>query len=105
MRIGPLRKQLSMQSRSTAEDSYGQPTETFTEYKVVWGSINPVSGSEIISGQQQSGEITHKVNIRHNTSVVITDRVVFESRTFEIIFIRNVQERNHWQELLCKEVV
>lgn len=105
MRIGPLRKQLSMQSRATSGDSYGQGTETFTEYKVVWGSIDPVSGSEIISGQQQSGEITHKLNIRHNTSVVITDRIIFEARTFEIIFIRDIQERKHWQELLCKEVV
>ena len=105
MRIGPLRKQLSLRSRSTTKDDYGQGTETFTEYKVVWGSVDPASGSEIISGQQQSGEITHKIKTRHNTSVVITDRIVFDSRTFEIIFIRNVQERNHWQELLCKEVV
>ena len=105
MRIGPLRKQISLQSKGTTADSYGQPTETFTEYTVVWGGINPISGTEIMNAQQQSGEITHKVIIRHNTSISITDRAIFESRTFEILFVRNVQERNHFQELLCKEVV
>lgn len=104
MKIGPLRKQVALKSKGTSADDYGQPIETFTTYDTVWAQIDPMTGRELMNAQQQSGEITHKVKIRYHSSVVITDRVIFDSRTLEIIFIRNVQERNHWQELLCKEI-
>ena len=105
MRIGPLRKQIVLKSRGIEADTYGGQTETFTTYATVWGSINPISGSEIITAQQQSGEITHKVIVRYNSSISITDRVYYGSRVLEILFVRNIQERNHYIELLCKEIV
>lgn len=105
MKIGPLRKQVTLRSKGTSADSFGQPIETFTTYDTVWAQIDPASGKEIMNAQQQEGEITHKVKIRYHSSVVITDRVYFGSRILEIVFIRNIQERNHWQELLCKEVI
>ena len=105
MKIGPLRKQVTLRSKSTNTDAVGQPIETFTTYDTVWAQIDPVSGNEIINAEQQSGEITHKVKIRYTSAVVVTDRVFFGLRILEILSIRNIQERNHWQELLCKEVV
>ena len=104
MKIGPLRKQVTLRIKGISTDVYGQPEEEFTTYATVWAQIDPATGQEIMNAQQQQGEITHKVKIRYNSSVVITDRVYFGTRILEIVFIRNVQERNHWQELLCKEI-
>lgn len=105
MRAGQLRHRLALQSVSRNQDSYGEAIETFATYATVWGSVEPTAGKELELGDQISGEVTHKVIIRHNTSVDVKDRISFDSRVYEINAILNWQERDIYNTLLCKEVV
>ncbi len=103
--FGRLRHRVELHSATTTRDGYGQPKETFAKYADVWASIEPVTMSEKIKSEQLKGERTHKITIRYNANVDRTDRIIFGSRTFEIVEILNPQERNRIMEFECKEVV
>ena len=105
MKAGKLRHRLSLQSGTESQDDYGQVTETFAEFAEVWGSITPLRGLELIHAQQVQSEVTHKCFIRYNSSIDTKDRIVFGSRTFEIMSILNADERDVYQEVWCKEIL
>jgi SPP1 family predicted phage head-tail adaptor len=104
-----MRKFVSLRAVSRSQDGTGEAIETFTEYATAYCSITPLRGSEQISGDQQSARQVHSIILRYNSSIKATDRVVYTGcggteRTFEINFPRNIDEMNHWMELLCTEV-
>jgi SPP1 family predicted phage head-tail adaptor len=66
--------------------------------------VEPLQGRELWTAKQVVAEVTHRIRFRHLSGVVPTQRVVFGSRTFEILSVINPEERNRELELLCKEV-
>ena len=105
MRIGKLRHSVQLTSPANAADGFGEDIKSYTQYGKTWASINPLSGKELINAQQQIGEVTHRVKIRFNSAIAITHRIVHKGRTLEIISIRDFEERGHWQEIMCKEII
>jgi SPP1 family predicted phage head-tail adaptor len=103
MRIGKLRHLIELQSSATTTDAVGQQVKTWTTYATVWAWVRPMSGREVMSSQQAVGEITHKVTIRYDDSIAVTDRILFGTRIFDINFIGNRDERNIFMEIMCKE--
>lgn len=101
---GQLRHRVELHSATVARDSYGQPKETFAKYADAWASITPLSMKERTFAEQLQGERTHLVTVRYNSSIDITDRVIFGTRTFEIVSILNPEERNHLLQMECKEI-
>lgn len=105
MRAGKLRHRVELKSVSRSKAADGQSTETFTTYATVWADIKPMRGAEAIEAQQQSGQDWFKITVRYNTSVNIKDRIVFGSRTFEVNYAPDFEERKIFQELTCTEIV
>lgn len=105
MKAGKLRHRLALQSGTASTDTYGAVTYAYTTYDTVWGSITPLRGLELIHAQQVQSEVTHKCFIRYNSTVTTTDRILFDSRTFEITSILNSEERAIYQEVWCKEIL
>lgn len=104
MNIGELRHRVNLQSSSASQNDYGEQTESWTTYTTVWAAIKTLSGRELEHAQQISAEATHRVTARYNSSVTEENRVIFGSRTFEVVSINNPEERNEYLILLCKEV-
>ena len=105
MNIGKLRHEIIIQSYTTVPDVIGHPVKTWTTRDTVWAWVRPMSGREIMSAQQPVGEITHKVTIRYQSAIAVTDRIKFGTRYFDINFIGNYDERNEFMEIMCKEKV
>ncbi len=106
MRIGPLNKRVAIRSASTTRDDYGQPIPSWSTDATVWASVEPLSGRERVSAQQQHAETTHRIRMRYQpgTTVTTVKRLLFGTRVFEIISVINKKEKNLMLELLCKEV-
>ena len=106
MNIGALRHQLTIKAINTTEDSYGEVTEdpTTTEC-TVWGSIEPLSGRELLLAQQIQATVTHRVRIRYHSGLDPSMQIVFGTRTFDILSIINLEERNRELEIMCREVL
>jgi SPP1 family predicted phage head-tail adaptor len=102
---GTLRHKINLQSKTGTPDEYGEPIESWTTYATVRARISPLSGEELIAAQQVQAETTHNVEIRYRAAVTTTNKIIFGSRTLEIVSIVNPDERNKNQILLCRELV
>jgi len=107
MNIGKLRHRISLQSITETQNSYGElvQTKSTKPYATVWASVEPLSGREYMDAKQINAELSHKVIIRHNSSVTPEDVVLFGSREFKIDSVINYEERGIYQVLMCKEIL
>ena len=102
MIAGRMRDRITIQQVSTADDSYGQPIETWSTYAERWASVEPVSGRETYTEQQLGAESTTKVQIRLDEDVTTQMRVSLDSRTLEIVATENWVAQGR-TVLWCKE--
>ena len=101
---GSLRHRIELQHATATRNAYGEPIEAFATYATVWAAVEPLSMRERVQAEQMKAQRTHKITIRYLSGVVVTDRVVFGSRTFEVVSFLNHEERNYMMILECKEV-
>ncbi len=104
MRIGPLRHRVALQSATAVQDEYHENTLTWNTDATVWASVEPMSGRELVSAQQQHAETTHRIRIRYTANVTQESRVIWESRTFEVVSLIDSKEKKRMIELMCKEI-
>lgn len=105
MIVGKLRHKVKLQHRSENQATDGSVTYSWTTYATVWAAINPISGKEAFIAQQVKAEANFEIEIRYNSAVIPSDRVLFGVRVFDINYPKNPDERNEYQILLCKETV
>ena len=104
MRAGQLRHRISIQSVGSTVDDYGDLSNSWSTDATVWARISPISGNEEKIASQLTGVETHRIRIRYRSGVTAHNRVLFGSRTFEIVSANNWDERNVFIEILAKEV-
>lgn len=107
MRAGKLRHKLELlRPVDAAANAAGDFT---TEYEVlpgmVWGAIEPLSGSELWHAQQVRAQLSHKVTIRGRTDITSRWRVKFNGRTFELGPPLSEDERGIQTEFAAEEMV
>jgi SPP1 family predicted phage head-tail adaptor len=107
MEIGKLRHKIEIQSRADPDvpDKYGETAEEWTTVLSPWASIEPASGKQLYLAEQMQTEVSHVVTIRHYSALTTQHRIKFGTRILNINFVRNVDERNVFQEVYCKEAV
>lgn len=107
MRAGRLRHRVTLQSPTTARNSFGEPIATFATYANVWADIRPLTGRERYAAQQVQASTTHQVRIRFRTDVEAIHRVQWVShgatRTLDITAVLDPEERHTELLLLCSE--
>lgn len=107
MRVGPLRHRVTIQQACEEQAASGAVTIEWKDVVHRWAQVQPVTGREIISGQQVRAEISHRVWMRYQPGIVITpkERLMFGDRVFNILSIINRNEKDRELELLCTEVL
>lgn len=104
---GRLRHRLTIQRVTEDQSDTGQPVQTWTDLATRWAGIQSVLGQskEEFTGEQVTGEITHRITMRYYPGLTSKDRLLFGTRVFNIVAIDNVMELNHVLEIRAKEVV
>jgi len=105
MRIGELRKQITIQAETPTPDGAGGYALGWMNIATVWANIEPLSGREIFTAQHLEGHVTHRVTMRYRSDITITSdmRFVYSNRVFNIRSVLNPDEGNQWRELLVEE--
>lgn len=113
MRSGTLRRRISIQNKSTIQDTFGQQITTWSDYMVnVPAQIQALTGSERLAAQALSAAVTHEITIRYSPLLsdplkVAAMRVLYftggGTRNFNITAAMNVDERNEQIQLLVTE--
>jgi len=105
MRAGNLRHRLQIQTASETRGTQGSVSRTWQTDETVWGSIEPLSGRELLAAQQVDSEITHRVIVRGYPGLTSASRLKHGARILKIKSILNKEERGEEMELLCGEDV
>jgi SPP1 family predicted phage head-tail adaptor len=104
MRGGKLRRQVTIQSRSQAQNAIGEMTDTWSNFATVYAAVEPVEpGGEQIQAEQVNAQHRIMVTMRYIAGITPRMRVAYGSRTFNVQAVTNVEERNEQLVLTCTE--
>jgi SPP1 family predicted phage head-tail adaptor len=113
LRAGRLRHRLELvQPYGPAQDSTGGLSlVSMSPVLTTWGSIEAITGKDVLATNQFSSIITHKVTIRYRGSdqiapvkIVAKDQIWFKGRVFRVEAVLNPDERTKTLMLLCVEI-
>lgn len=94
-----------LQRRGTAQDAAGQPIEDWTTLRREWAEITPTSGREFMAASGERADVTHKVCVWYGSGVLPRDRILYGTRTFDIISVLDKNEGHRELDLMCREIV
>ena len=77
-----------------AKDALGGRTGVWAEFASIWCSLTPVSGSERWYAKEKHATATHKAYTRYIGGVDTKMQFVVRGRTFVIVSIINIGERD-----------
>ena len=104
MRAGKLDQRVTIQTKTITRDDYGDPVETWADTKTIWAEAITGGGGEFYAAQKLYAETKVVFRVRYDSSFVVTQRVKWLSRYYQIISIEH--KSGAYRELLlaCKEV-
>ena len=91
---GKLRHKIKNQRKTTTDDSHGYPVEAFTDVRETRANIVMLKAEERIEAQRVQGKTSHQIRMRYDADLAYADRIVLNSRKFDIEQVWNVNERN-----------
>ncbi|MDQ0082940.1 SPP1 family predicted phage head-tail adaptor [Variovorax boronicumulans] len=113
MRAGALRRRVTLQSRSTDRDAYGQQSNVWTDYMTeVPADVQSLTGRALEVAQSVYSEVSHLIVVRYSDLLsdpakVATLRAVYvnggTTRYFNIGAAINVDEFNREINLYASE--
>lgn len=105
MRPGALRETVTIQKNTPVADSHGDRVDAWTTRATVYAEVLALRGREYYLAQQVNAEVEFKVTIWYLATVSAKDRIIWGSRTLEVIAPPiDVQGKKIWMELLCREL-
>ncbi len=106
MRAGELNKRITIQTKGTpTRDSFGAEVIAWSTFATVWAAVEPLSGREYLAAQQATATVDTRIRIRYFAGVLPEMRIVYGSRTFEIVSVINVKEVGRELQIMCREIV
>lgn len=103
LKSGDLRHLIDIQRAAKVRDASGGYATSWSSQSQPHAKIKPISGNERWQAMKTEANITHKMYIRYESGLLPSDRIVFDSRTFQIKAIINLEERNKWLEISAIE--
>jgi len=100
---GKLNKRITIQRATSTQDAAGEVVATWETLSTVWAKVKTLTGSELVNAKAVESRITVKVIVR-KTDVLITDRIIYGSRTLEILSVIDAHEQEREYHISCAEV-
>ena len=100
-----MNHRIVIQKQEIVKNEYGERIEVWEDFRRAWAEVRPTTGRTFWSAQQINSEITHQVVMRYVSDIKPSMRVIFKSRTFEILQLMNLNEGNELLQIMCKELV
>ena len=98
-----LRHRTVIQVATDSVNSYGENTESWATLATVWARFTPKAGREDFEAGSEIQATTYDVEMWYLSTVTTKNRLVYDSRTFEIESITNTDEKNRKMILTCTE--
>lgn len=101
---GELRERIAVQRVSNTRDAIGGLTESWSEIASVYAKVEPANAREQFVREQVNASGDWTVYTRYLTDILPADRIVWRSRTFQVVGIQNTDLRRRFMEISCREL-
>lgn len=90
MKAGRMDRRLVIESQSATTDDLGHQINSWSTLATVWATIEPVSGGEAIKLGADIPDSLIKVFIRYRTDITTRHRLNYQSRQWDIKYVREI---------------
>lgn len=99
-----MKNRITLQCLSNSVNENGFETEVYEDFKTVWAKATNLYGKEYFEASAIQKEKTVKFVIRVIVELDETMRILFQGKTYNIIFIDNIKYENKYIEIKAMEV-
>jgi SPP1 family predicted phage head-tail adaptor len=105
--IDKLRERVAIQAATVAQDSYGQPIQTWATSTTVWAAVEMMRNAEpyVANAQAEVAQNWYRVRMRFSSTVTVENRLVWRTHILDILGVGDPDGRRAWTEAVCREVV
>jgi SPP1 family predicted phage head-tail adaptor len=103
--IGKMRYRVKLESATDTTDSGGGRSQAYATKAFLYANIKPISGTETFRQGKVASDTTHELIIRYRSDIDTKYRICYGTRVFNIKSILNIDERDRFLKLSCKEGV
>ena len=107
-RVGSLRNKITIQNTDRTTDNHGGFTTARSTYLTAFAKITPKAGRQIFNestGERVQNPHTFEFLIRYRSGITTTMRILFGSRTFDIVKINDENDYNNFITITAIENV
>lgn len=105
MRAGELRHRVVLQAKTITRDDYGSPSPSYRSLATIWAGVEDLTGREFWEASKINSEVTSRIKIRYRAGIRPDMRIIFSSRTFDILAVLDPEGRRTELHLMCRELV
>jgi SPP1 family predicted phage head-tail adaptor len=100
VKAADLRHKVSLISIVRGRDAIGGALDSETGAVELWAKVDPVDTNERFADQALQQRPSHRVTIRWRAGVKHRDLLRFRDREYQVLSVRDPDERRTWLELL-----
>lgn len=104
MRAGNLNRLITIQSKTVTKDTFGQDIETWGDNFQIWASVTTTGGGEFYAAQKLNSEISILFKVRYTSSITVLDRIIYDNKTYGILYLNNIDGMRKELQIACKGV-
>jgi SPP1 family predicted phage head-tail adaptor len=98
------RHYITIQRNMSTTDGEGGFGDTWSTVQSCFAAIYPIKAIQQFQYKSIGVDATHFIKLRGYVDISELDQIICGSRTFEVLTVENIQERNFEQFVTCKEV-
>lgn len=105
MNIGEMRNRITIKQRSSTQNAYGENTYTWTDFKTVWASKEPLLGNEFFRAEETQSKVEIKFRTHYIPGVLNEMRIHHGTEIYDILSAINVKSMNRELLMYCRKVI
>ena len=93
MRGGYLQREIVIQRKTTTTDAIGHPVPTWKKHLALRAGVTAASGNEVLRAGREVTSETKMFTIRYQTGITAKDRIKYDTKFWDILYIRELGRR------------
>ncbi|MFZ6726166.1 phage head closure protein [Undibacterium sp. MH2W] len=103
-----MKKRVILQQQNSVDGTAGNPTTVWSTISPIWAEIEGLTAQQRMVSEAIHTQVSHKITVRYrsefkNPVAVMSMRIVYGARIFNIQGMINFDERNQMVELSANE--
>jgi SPP1 family predicted phage head-tail adaptor len=104
MKTTNLRNRITLQQKLITKDPEGIPMETWQDIVTIWAAVEPLRGREYFQAATVQSQNMIRFTTRYRKGITSEMRILYDSKSYDIQSIIDVNGRHQQLELMAKEV-